>query len=704
MNLRIIPAHPTSPTVIFSLNWHNLPSSLPLPSFYSQHLSQCSEAGIPTPRNTLAMDKAVGFHLLLESVTFDLARLVVIVAWLDKRTEEWPIPSIEGLQKSLEDVLDCVRQSGEEAEKEKKAAQQQATAAKAAPASSSTSDIPSTAAAPAPANAQSARERRRTASGIFSSLVASFITPPATPDASNSNAVNIPAHLAHLPRRRSSKGTAFVGFVELYHAQHIMHPQNKREQFPPNTVPQSRFLRRQARAKLVDVFRAYVASRLTTAMRKSGILGEELKERGVLDDMDDEELEGVESGPMPGTSGFQAAGGYVAFMARSMLRNALAEQEKAKAAAAAAATSSDDSFSSSSEESLLLTPKNGSETSLPSSTDSKQRSAKSAPAVVAARRRSVPTPTPQARQIRQISSLLIGLTQKDKRTANDEREMLELVKERSLRRRYSLSEASSLNASTSRIRIGNLPADWNKPVVPSPLRNVEVAEPAVETKEEEITVVLPFPTDAHNSVAEGADSGAANVSVVARRTQSLPTPPPASLEEAVDALEDASDSYPASKPKAAEAEDVLSNAPSRQRRTAILTSQSASAQPSSSNGVPLVVVVPSSPPTSVLHNAEQDASASDLIAIRSLPGLPSPKYTEFPEEVYSGRRFPEDVDCDEDEEGQRVSPPPMYAPTLEDAPSDSTKQFRGGEVKGLGLDTKGAQTYWSPVSDGIYVS
>ncbi|KIO22397.1 hypothetical protein M407DRAFT_245179, partial [Tulasnella calospora MUT 4182] len=540
MNLRIIPAHPTSPTVIFSLNWHNLPSSLPLPSFYSQHLAQCSDAGIPTPRNTLAMDKAVGFHLLLESVTFDLARLVVVVAWLDKRSEEWPILSIEGLQKSLEGVLDCVRQSGEEAEKEKKAAQQQATAAKASPASSSTPDIPSTAAAAsAPANAQSARERRRTASGIFSSLVASFITPPATPDSASNAAANIPAHLAHLPRRRPSKGTAFVGFVELYHAQHIMHPQNKRDAFPPNAVPQSRFLRRQARAKLVDVFRHYVAGRLTTAMRKSGILGDELKERGVLDDMD-EEVEGVESGPMPGTSGFQAAGGYISFMARSMLRNALAEQEKAKAAAAAAAsTSSDDSFSSSSEESLLLTPKNGSDTSLPSS-DGSKRSAKAV--AVAARRRSVPTPTPQARQIRQISSLLIGLTQKDKRAANDEREMLELVKERSLRRRYSLSESSSLNASTSRIRIGNLPADWNKPVVPSPLRNVEVAAEPESSKEEEITVVLPFPTDALNGssdIAEGADSGAADVSAIARRTQSLPTPPPASLEEAVDAREGA---------------------------------------------------------------------------------------------------------------------------------------------------------------------
>ncbi|KIO15765.1 hypothetical protein M407DRAFT_204188, partial [Tulasnella calospora MUT 4182] len=188
------------------------------------------------------------------------------------------------------------------------------------------------------------------------------------------------------------------------------------------------------------------------------------------------------------------------------------------------------------------------------------------------------------------------------------------------------------------------------------------------------------------------------------------------LEEAVDAREDASDSYPASKPKAAEAEDVLTNsAPSRQRRTAILTSQPASAQSSNSannNGMPLVVVVPptspSPPPTSVLHNAEQDASASDLIAIRSLPGLPSPKYTEFPEDaVYGGRRFPEDVDCDEEEEGQRVSPPPMYAPALEDNKQQQQQQqqtFRGSEVKGLGLDTKGAQTYWSPVSDGIYVA
>lgn len=178
---------------------------------------------------------------------------------------------------------------------------------------------------------------------------------------------------------------------------------------------------------------------------------------------------------------------------------------------------------------------------------------------------------------------------------------------------------------------------------------------------------------------------------------------------------DASTSYPTSKPKAAEAEDVLSNAPSRQRRTAILTPQSS---PPSNSNVPLVVVVsPTSPPTSaVLHNAEQDASSSDLIAIRSLPGLPSPKYTEFPEDVYAGaggrRGFPEDVDCDEDEEGQRVSPPPMYAPSLEGSGQAENKDqqqqqqqqsFRGGEVKGLGLDTKGASAYWPLASDGIYV-
>lgn len=347
MNLRIVPAVQSSPTVIFSLNWHNLPSSLPLPNFYSGQFAACQDASIPSPRNTLALDKAVGFHLLLESVTFDLARGVVAVAWLDKRVQEWAIEDVQGLKSALEDVLDCVRQSGEEADREKKAAAAAAAQAKAGHSHSasvtSTSDTTST------PSSSSAHKRHRTASGIFSSLVASFITPPSSPDP------NAPAQLYRARRSKTVSG----GVVPLIHKQNIFHPSNKRENFPANSVPQSRFLRRQARAKLVDVFRFYVATRLTSEMRASGIVGDELKERGILDDLDADEEDGASA---PGTSGYAAAGGYVAYMARSMLRNALAE-----------AKADEDSLSSSSEDSLLLTPPNNSDTSLPSDTSSKSR-------------------------------------------------------------------------------------------------------------------------------------------------------------------------------------------------------------------------------------------------------------------------------------------------------------------------------------------
>ena len=459
MNLRIVPALPSSPTVIFSLNWHNLPSSLPLPSFFSHQMATCQESGVPLPRNTLALDKAVGFHLLLEAVTFDLARGMVCVSWLDKRVQEWAIQDVQGLQASLEDVLDCVKQSGEEAEKEKKAAAEAKTSG------TSQTSMPEVASTPI-----SAHKRSRTASGIFSSLVASFIAPTAESPS------------AQLYRSRKSKSMSSI--VPMYHKQNIFHPANKRDSFPTSTVPQSRFLRRQARAKLVDVFRFYVAGRLTTEMRSTGIVGEELRERGILDDLDaDEEMEG---GNLPGTSGYAAAGGYVAYMARSMLKTAFSQ-----------AKSEDDSMSSSSEDSMLMTPKNPSESSLPSDVDGKNPARPASPA-----RRRATTPTPQARQIRHLSSVLIGLTQKDKRTTSDEREQLDLVEERSLRRRWSLCEASQAARARSVSRSRSSSIDWTKPVVPSPLRKVEVVEDVKD--EEEIIVMrqspvseisIPFPSD-----------------------------------------------------------------------------------------------------------------------------------------------------------------------------------------------------------------
>lgn len=137
-------------------------------------------------------------------------------------------------------------------------------------------------------------------------------------------------------------------------------------------------------------------------------------------------------------------------------------------------------------------------------------------------------------------------------------------------------------------------------------------------------------------------------------------------------------------PKAAEAEDV-NGSPSRPRRSSLLTPPSPSALPT----------------------LQQTTEDSDLIAIRTLPSLPSPRYTEFPEDVSDDD---DDMDEDSDEDGSmRVSPPPMYAPSLESQQQQVVVAGFKGDVKGLELQTAemseaGQQTYWPHVSDGIYVA
>ncbi|KAG8897693.1 hypothetical protein FRB99_007982 [Tulasnella sp. 403] len=781
MNLRIVPSVSTSPTVIFSLNWHNLPSSLPLPTFYSSQLASCQESNIPAPRNTLAVDKAVGFQLLIDSVTFDLARSIVIVAWLDGRSQEWSIDQVEGFRSSLEEVLECVRKSGEEAEKEKKAAAAAQQSNAASRSSSSASSQSTSVSSTSDNSAANGQKRHRTASGIFSSLVASFITPP--PTASNSTPStpipdNIPPHLAHLYTFRNQRRKNST--TPLYHKQHYNHPKNKWEEFPQNKVPQSRALRRQARAKLVDIFRYFVSARLMEQMRSHGIVGEELKARGILDDIDADE--GFEDGGInPGTGGFSAAGGYVAHMARSMLRTSLAE----------AAKTDDDSFSSSSEESLLLTPKNSSNASLP--TDASSQKSASRPTSPTSRPSS-PSPaskqtrparraaSPHVHQIRHLSSVLIGLTQKDKRASAEDREMLEMVKERSLRRRWSLYEtASTARISEARVRcvsdsvIADARArqgkaaevlEWTRPLVPSPLRHSEVS--ASEDDDEEIIVCVkptpvPFPSDPivpfPSSVSRGAAHGA-------RRTRSMPSPVTTPLDEEAETVSHEKESKGvcafddeeslaleycltnitflfrrpkdtsatqtvAAKPKAAEAEDVLSaSQQSRPRRSALLTtpplsasSSPASSPPSSPVPAPLSLSSARPPLSSIQASAEEE---SNMITIHSMPTLPSPKYTEFPEDDIAAdggiqkRRlgmvitfpgaddsddFPTDVDAELDDKSG--SPPPSYVP-VDVGHSDHTfRDVKNTEspVKGLELETHSGEitTYWSRASDGIYV-
>lgn len=112
-----------------------------------------------------------------------------------------------------------------------------------------------------------------------------------------------------------------------------------------------------------------------------------------------------------------------------------------------------------------------------------------------------------------------------------------------------------------------------------------------------------------------------------------------------------------------------------------------------------------------------------MIAIRSLPSLPSPKYTERDENEGETKRFgmmfsndksfPEDVDSDMDDD-KSVSPPPQYAAMLEVTGVPSFRDVKGkteehdvSVVRGLelGLDAReiNATAFWPHVTEGIYV-
>ncbi|KAG8929668.1 hypothetical protein FRC02_005257 [Tulasnella sp. 418] len=460
MNLRVIPAVASAPTVIFSLNWHSLPSALPFPHYYSSQLVACQENSIHPPRNSLALDKAVGFMVLIDSVTFDLSKDLVTVACNDGQSYQWSISQVGGFKDALEAVLKCVKDSGVEAEKEKKAAAAAALAAanpKTVAPSASQESIPSSTASTS--SSSSSTKRHRTASGIFSSLVASFITPTSSSSQSDTSS---PAHLAHLYAYRQRRKSS-----QTFHKQHVDHPSNPRQTFNTSPVPQSRFLRRQARAKLVDIFRFYVASVLNEKMREHGIVGEELKSRGILDDLDEEHAVGDVSDAQSGVGGYTSAGGYVGYMARSQLRNAFAEFAKEQAVSA---TSSDDH--SSSDESILLTPKTESDNSL-----SFESSATSPRGRRPSSRTSSATSV-QSLKIRQLSAVLIGMTQREKRNAEEEKETMDEIKDRSLRRRWSLHEKSRLGRRVGGAVLNtyaNL-AGTAVPVISSPLREVVVAQ------------------------------------------------------------------------------------------------------------------------------------------------------------------------------------------------------------------------------------
>ncbi|KAG8881600.1 hypothetical protein FRB97_009353 [Tulasnella sp. 331] len=492
MNLRIIPAIPSQPTVIFSLNWHAPPSSLSLPHFYSSQLVSCQDFRLPVPRNPLAFDKAVGFHLLIDSVTFDLARQIVSVAWVDSRSMEWSVNESQGLKQALEDVMECVRMSGVEADQEKKAAattspsktNTQGHARSANDLSSPSSSLSS----PTSSIQIRRHNHHRISSRLFSSLITTLINPPATPSLKGASIpANTSSYFSSTHRRDA------VANRQVYHRQHIFHPSNKRETLPSIPVAQYRYLRQRARAKIVDIFRYHVASHLTRKMRDSDIMGEEERY----------------GDSKPGTGGFAAVGGYVAYMARSMLRKALSEISEV--------SKDEESWSngSSRHESLSLTPKDQDDTPLAADVPSgcgadcapskktalTPSSCSGSPAPLSAHRSSPRASTaasPQTQQIRHLSSVLIDLIRKDNQDAANHREMMDRIEERALRRRWSLAETTTSPKSVlpprdldSSRKEPKCQDAFGKPLVSSPLREVEVLYSFGTTT---VTGDVPFPS------------------------------------------------------------------------------------------------------------------------------------------------------------------------------------------------------------------
>ncbi|KAG8859713.1 hypothetical protein FRB96_004287 [Tulasnella sp. 330] len=469
MNLRIIPAIPSQPTLV-----------------------SCQDFRLPVPRNPLAFDKAVGFHLLIDSVTFDLARQIVSVAWVDSRSMEWSVNESQGLKQALEDVMECVRMSGVEADQEKKAAattspsktNTQGHARSANDLSSPSSSLSS----PTSSIQIRRHNHHRISSRLFSSLITTLINPPATPSLKGASIpANTSSYFSSTHRRDA------VANRQVYHRQHIFHPSNKRETLPSIPVAQYRYLRQRARAKIVDIFRYHVASHLTRKMRDSDIMGEEERY----------------GDSKPGTGGFAAVGGYVAYMARSMLRKALSEISEV--------SKDEESWSngSSRHESLSLTPKDQDDTPLAADVPSDcgadcapskktaltPSSCSGSPAPLSAHRSSPRASTaasPQTQQIRHLSSVLIDLIRKDNQDAANHREMMDRIEERALRRRWSLAETTTSPKSVlpprdldSSRKEPKCQDAFGKPLVSSPLREVEVLYSFGTTT---VTGDVPFPS------------------------------------------------------------------------------------------------------------------------------------------------------------------------------------------------------------------
>ncbi|CAK5280370.1 unnamed protein product, partial [Mycena citricolor] len=98
------------PTILFALNFPDLPPSLPIPPAWSMQLGRLAADDLEAPPSLHALDRAAGIPSLLSEVLFDLPVRRVTCTFLDGKIEDWELG--DKCEQMLKRVIEDVEESG----------------------------------------------------------------------------------------------------------------------------------------------------------------------------------------------------------------------------------------------------------------------------------------------------------------------------------------------------------------------------------------------------------------------------------------------------------------------------------------------------------------------------------------------------------------------------------------------------------------
>ncbi|KAI5117683.1 hypothetical protein M0805_003473 [Coniferiporia weirii] len=215
MLLRLIPDAPL-PTVLFTLAFQNLPDHVPFPVNWTNQLQHVLQDDLEMPNCVHALDRSAWAISLLHEVNFVVPARMISCLFVDGTRAEWPI-SDERCLGALLSVVGDVSESAEALEMEQNRAKALAMPPMTRPAS--------------PAKPYKHKKSR----SILMTLVASLV-PMSQPSSPTLPPYEPPAPVV----------------------------------LPPEPRISSRFLRRRARASLVDVYRRYILPELESPFPRGG--------------------------------------------------------------------------------------------------------------------------------------------------------------------------------------------------------------------------------------------------------------------------------------------------------------------------------------------------------------------------------------------------------------------------------------------------